>query len=780
MMYDTSRLEFDRVLNLLRDRCISDCSKEMVMHLRPASDPESARAGFNLLQELEKASDMGYEPGIEHIHDTRGLLRKSRAPNSWLTGEELKKIENNISTFRSVRKLFRSIREEVPGLARLTDRTVPADLQDRIRHAIDAGGAVRDNASGRLSEIASDLKGLRNVIEEILEGYFNSPEMSRYLQERHVTLKDDRYVIPVKHNYRGRIKGIVHAQSGSEKTLFVEPFSIVDRNNEIRLLVKEREREVRSLLVLLTSHVNENGNDLLAVQDALVQLDIFIAKKNFKESFGCTIPEFSEERLIRIEGGRHPLLSEPVPVDFRITAERCGVVITGPNTGGKTVTLKMIGLFVVMALSSIPVPARVMKTYFFSSVYCDIGDEGSIEQSLSTFSGHIKNIKTFTDKADGDSLVLIDELGAGTDPVEGGALGAAVLDHLMDKKIITVVTTHFGFIKMYALGSDRSEVASVEFDPVTCRPTYRLMMGIPGRSNALEIAEFLGLEPSILSKTREYLSDEDRSADLIFKNLALMEKELDIKRRSVEDTRYRLEKRTDEYARRMADVESRERAVQSEYRRRFSSLFEEYRKSLESSIREIRERGASKESVSRAREKERKMEEEVARIVEETPSAGIHNGPALKPLEIGDRATYTGEDGRSIEGRIAEINGETVTLQGKNVRIAVDRGGVQSLGKRKKSRGGDWDFTAASNQKSIYECDIRGMRYDEAMDEVTRFLDAAVLNGTKTFSIIHGLGTGVLREGVRKALEKNTDVERFEYARPEQGGYGCTLVTMKA
>jgi len=780
MMYDTSRLEFDRVLNLLRDRCISDCSKEMVMHLRPASDPESARAGFNLLQELEKASDMGYEPGIEHIHDTRGLLRKSRASNSWLTGEELKKIENNISTFRSVRNLFRSIREEVPGLVRFTDRTVPFDLQDRIRHAIDAGGAVRDNASGRLSEIASDLKGLRNVIEEILEGYFNSPEMSRYLQERHVTLKDDRYVIPVKHNYRGRIKGIVHAQSGSEKTLFVEPFSIVDRNNEIRLLVKEREREVRRLLVLLTSHVNENGNDLLAVQDALVQLDILIAKKNFKESFGCTIPEFSEERLIRIEGGRHPLLSEPVPVDFRITAERCGVVITGPNTGGKTVTLKMIGLFVVMALSSIPVPARMMKTYFFSSVYCDIGDEGSIEQSLSTFSGHIKNIRTFTDKADGDSLVLIDELGAGTDPVEGGALGAAVLDHLMDKKIITVVTTHFGFIKMYALGSDRSEVASVEFDPVTCRPTYRLMMGIPGRSNALEIAEFLGLDPAILSKTREYLSDEDRSADLIFKSLALMEKELDTKRRSVEDTRYRLEKSTDEYARRMADVESRERAVQSEYRRRFSSLFEEYRKSLESSIREIRESGASKESVSRAREKERKMEEEAARIVEETPSAGIHNGPALKPLEIGDRAIYTGEDGRSIEGRIAEINGETVTLQGKNVRIAVDRGGVQSLGKRKKSRGGDWDFTAASNQKSIYECDIRGMRYDEAMDEVTRFLDAAVLNGTKTFSIIHGLGTGVLREGVRKTLEKNTDVERFEYARPEQGGYGCTLVTMKA
>ncbi len=780
MMYDTSRLEFDRVLNLLRDRCISDCSKEMVMHLRPASDPESARVGFNLLQELEKASDMGYEPGIEHIHDTRGLLRKSRASNSWLTGEELKKIENNISTFRSVRNLFRSIREEVPGLVRFTDRTVPVDLQDRIRHAIDAGGAVRDNASGRLSEIASDLKGLRNVIEEILEGYFNSPEMSRYLQERHVTLKDDRYVIPVKHNYRGRIKGIVHAQSGSEKTLFVEPFSIVDRNNEIRLLVKEREREVRRLLVLLTSHVNENGNDLLAVQDALVQLDILIAKKNFKESFGCTIPEFSEERLIRIEGGRHPLLSEPVPVDFRITAERCGVVITGPNTGGKTVTLKMIGLFVVMALSSIPVPARMMKTYFFSSVYCDIGDEGSIEQSLSTFSGHIKNIRTFTDKADGDSLVLIDELGAGTDPVEGGALGAAVLDHLMDKKIITVVTTHFGFIKMYALGSDRSEVASVEFDPVTCRPTYRLMMGIPGRSNALEIAEFLGLDPAILSKTREYLSDEDRSADLIFKSLALMEKELDTKRRSVEDTRYRLEKSTDEYARRMADVESRERAVQSEYRRRFSSLFEEYRKSLESSIREIRESGASKESVSRAREKERKMEEEAARIVEETPSAGIHNGPALKPLEIGDRAIYTGEDGRSIEGRIAEINGETVTLQGKNVRIAVDRGGVQSLGKRKKSRGGDWDFTAASNQKSIYECDIRGMRYDEAMDEVTRFLDAAVLNGTKTFSIIHGLGTGVLREGVRKMLEKNTDVERFEYARPEQGGYGCTLVTMKA
>ncbi len=779
-VFDLKRLEYAKVLRIIGKNCCSEYSRRKLLSQKPATDSKILLLQCTRLKELKDLTDAGAAVRSGTYRNVAGMLKRAAVAESLLSSGELVRIRENIEAACALKRQFSEIKEKAPLLcAEARAVQVPLDVKDKIDRAIDEHGGVRDNASPKLRDIVDKMDALRREVEALLEGYLHAPDAKQYIRDRHITIRDDRYVIPVKQGFKSRVPGVVHASSGSEKTLFIEPFPVVEKNNSIRLLQREYEQELRKILIALTKAVRKKSGDLQNIQEFLADFDILSAKTAFGRDLGCTLPEFSDAREIVIEDGRHPLLKETaVPVSFSCDPAVKATVITGPNTGGKTVTLKMIGLFVLLAQSGIPVPAKEMRTGIFTSVYSDIGDEGSIEQSLSTFSGHIKNIRAIIADADEKSLVLVDELGAGTDPVEGGALGAAVLDYLISHNILTVVTTHFSFIKMYALENSTVQVASVEFDPKTCRPTYRLIMGIPGRSNALEIARHLGLNREILGKTAAYLSEEDRSADTVFRKLTVLERDLKKREERLAHEESALRELIQMNSERKEKLVERERYISAEYENKLAGMLSEYRKRLEAAVREVREKAAERREIKKAQDELHAVEREFSEQVQTGSRPGDESlEEVVSAYGVGDYIRFRSDGGGDIEGTVLGLDENRAVVQAGSFRMSVDRQNIYGSVKRAAGkREGSWDVSPSDRQ---YECDLRGMRYEEAMSELVRFLDSAVLNNLDTVYIIHGLGTGVLRQGVRDRLKNLKFVQKIEYARPEQGGFGCTIVTLK-
>jgi len=780
-VFDLKRLEYAKLLRIIGKNCRLEYSRRKLFSQKPTTDRKFLLEQYARLKELKDLTDAGVTIHFDIYRNMTDMLKKAAVPESLLSSGELACVRENIETVITLKGQFSELKKETPLLnTDVRQLRVPLDVKEVIDRAIDKHGNVADDASQKLRDIIDKINALRREVETVLEGYLQAPDAKQYLRDRHITIKDDRYVIPVKQGLKGRVPGVVHGFSGSEKTVFVEPFPVVEKNNSIRLLQREREQEIRKILIALTKAVRKKSGDLHNIQEFLAGFDILSAKASFGREFQCTLPEFSDEREIAIEKGRHPLLKETVvPVSFSCRPSVKATVITGPNTGGKTVTLKMIGLFVLLAQSGIPIPAKEMRTGIFTSVYSDIGDEGSIEQSLSTFSGHIKNIKKIIADADEKSLVLIDELGAGTDPVEGGALGAAVLDYLVSHNTLTVVTTHFSFIKMYAIENSAVQVASVEFDPKTCRPTYRLIMGIPGRSNALEIARHLGLKEEILGKTAGYLSREHRSADNVFRRLSLLERELKRREETLaqeESTLRELVRMNRVLSEKLAE---KERFVSTEYENTLADMLSEYRKRLEAAVRDVREKAAERHVIKKSKDELRAVEKEFSEHIKSKSLSEGEHVEIVPDYGVGDYIRFRSKSGVDIEGKVLEINGDRATVQAGSFRMSVDRQNIYGSVKRMAPRsGGAWDVSV-SHRPSRHECDLRGMRYDAAMNELIRFLDSAVLNNLETVYIIHGLGTGALRQGVWDTLKNFRFTREVEYARPEQGGFGCTIVKLK-
>ncbi|UCB44599.1 MAG: endonuclease MutS2 [Spirochaetota bacterium] len=775
--YSLDLVEFNKVLNIIASFCTSDYSKSKLRRLKPTTDEEKLNKAFGELKELITLADNKVYPTISRIHDTRKLTIRAQVKDSCLTVDDLVRIRENILSFINLKKDLQPTFEETPLLAKLIGKLrIPHPARESIERAIDDHGNIRDEASNRLYEIVDMIRRIRSEIERILEGYFQAPETKRFIQEKTITMKDDRYVIPIKASFKAKIPGVIHSQSGSGETLFLEPFSVTEKNNQIKVFFKDKEKEIRKILMAVTSVVGKHAEEIDGVQDALAEMDGILAKYKFLKEFKCTIPQIVEDRMVSIKGARHPLLKdEVVPIDFELKMPTVGVVITGPNTGGKTVSLKTIGLLVLLAQTGFPVPADELKTFIFGSLYADIGDEQSIEQSLSTFSSHIKNIKKIIDKSDDRSLVLVDELGAGTDPIEGGAIGTAILDYLVKNNILTVVTTHFSSVKAFALSAEEVEVASVEFDPQTCTPTYRLIMGIPGKSNALEVADHLGLKRDILEKTKEFISDEDRAYEGVYRKLNEMEIDLTSRIEEVKRAEDELGMLTKSYSEKLKEVENEERFIREEYRHELSGLLEEYRKQIEHSIQRIREEQASRETIRAAKEVLKAAELEF--LEKEKRHRAEEKKQEEAVFNIGDSVIVNHEYGEQVKGTVADIVGDDITVQVGIFKLTVKKSRVNPLPEKeeKKSR---WDYEVEERDTPL-ECDIRGKRYDEAMSEVISFLDNAVLKNIHMVSIIHGLGTGALRQGVWEVLKKYKYVEKYDYALPENGGFGCTVVTLK-
>lgn len=775
------RLEFDKVCEQLAGFASSELGREKALALRPVTDAETIKnwqaqtsQGREILRREPEFSWGGFK-------DVRSALQRARW-GAVLDPLELFELGQALFAFRRVKQFFLARRGSYPLMERIALAIGDfRELEEKISRTVLPGGEVADDASPALYQIRRKLERARQQVKERLEEIIRSPHYQRYLQEPIVTVREGRYVVPVKQEFRHQVPGLVHDQSASGATLFVEPLAVLEANNEIRRLQAAERREVERLLTELSAMVARRGAELAASLEAMGELDFVMARARYAEATDAVEPRLLEEPRLRLNHARHPLLGKSaVPISVQLGYRFDTLIITGPNTGGKTVALKTVGLLVVMAQSGLHIPAADgSELGIFTHVFADIGDEQSIESSLSTFSSHLTNIIHILNHAGPRSLVLLDEIGAGTDPTEGAALAQAILERLQELGAKTLATTHYSELKNFAHCRAGVENACVEFDAVTLRPTYRLLIGRPGQSNAFEIARRLGLPEELVERARSFLSPEQlQLADLLAqleRSRQEAERELEQARKAREEAaalreRYRL--LGEQLAAKRQDILARAR---DEARR----LVKEAQREAEEAVRELRERLA--EEAARAREEAiREVRERLAgmrRKLEEEPAFRPLGGEAPAAVSVG-QAVYLPRFGQ--QGTVVAVAGpEEVTVQVGMVKLSIP---LKELRLAAETRGpGETGVARLLEEKARSvspRLDLRGMRADEAVQEVEKYLDEASLAGLSRVYLVHGKGTGALRAAIQQHLRSDRRVKSFRLGEHGEGGAGVTVVEL--
>jgi DNA mismatch repair protein MutS2 len=656
-------------------------------------------------------------------------------------------------------------------------------LREEVFRVIGRDGKIRDLPE--IKRIRRRIKDISRELENVASGYSSSEETRRMLQSALPSQRDGRLVLAVKANFRGRIKGIVHEVSSTGQTIFVEPEESVEKNNQLLIERGNLEAEIRRILRELTGRIAARREDAGEFYRRIVYLETLGAKACYSLDTGG---RFALDGGIKVLQARHPLLGKSaVPVDFSLDEKTRVVIITGPNTGGKTVALKTIGLFALMNQSALALPAGEGTSLpVFDNVFADIGDEQSISQSLSTFSAHMVNIASIVSGAAEGSLVLLDELGSGTDPEEGSAIAMAILDHFIETKSVVVATTHHGALKNYGYSREGVENASVEFDGKTLSPTYRIVMGLPGESRALDIAARNGLDPETVARARSYLDEERSDVSALIAGLKEKHRELDtVSRKTAEE-----EKRLRE-ERRKADLKDlslrqKEHQLKLQGAGEFRRLLSESRKKLENLVRELREGEISREKTLKVKEFLKELEKDSAAIdaaleaEEEALKAAGETPP--EPAAIVPGSEVLLKEGRRRGRALRKDNkgGDPFWIvEIGSVKMSLPESGLIPAGPPAEQKplisAADLAFPAAPK----LELSVRGMRLDEALDALRRQLDAAVLTGMKEFSVVHGKGDGILQKGVHDYLNGESAVADYYFSRPELGGFGRTEVVLK-
>jgi DNA mismatch repair protein MutS2 len=666
-----------------------------------------------------------------------------------------------------------------------------------ITRCLDDQGNVVDHASPVLARVRADIRATGGRIRDKLDSLIRSPEASRYLQDPVVTLRGGRFVVPVKQEHKAAMPGIVHDQSASGLTLFVEPMAVVELNNVLASLQAKEREEIERILRELSGMVRVAHSEIEKTVEALGALDFAFAKGRLSLDMDAVEPGLNASAYLEIRRGRHPLLTgHVVPIDVELGGRFHTLVVTGPNTGGKTVSLKTIGLFALMALAGLHLPAAQGTTFaVFRQVFADIGDEQSIEQSLSTFSSHMKHIVQILEKAGPESLVLLDELGAGTDPAEGASLGIAILEHLHSRGARTVATTHYSELKAFAYEREGVENASCEFDVATLRPTYRLVVGVPGGSCAFEVASRLGLPREVVELARERLGEDRARVEHMIAHMEQSRKQLEEdseRARGARQMMERLARERDEEVRRMRELRSE---ILRKARDEAAGVVARARQDVARIIEELREvaldRGSVDDAARRAREALKRVTEEiVAADPKEPETVAGHLSPLTRPPRPGEisvgTSVYVPKLGGS--GRVLSVprDGEDVEVQVGAMRLFVclrDLVVVEdgSSGAKERPAGGVFIAPVTREKAATIssELDLRGLTVEEAIAEVDKYLDDACLAGLVKARIIHGKGTGALRQAVRDFVRTHPHVRGFEPGGPADGGDGVTVVAIR-
>ncbi len=773
-------LEYDKILELLRAHLSSDVGREAAASLAPAASLAEAERLLQLTEEADGVYRRTGRTPIDAFPDIRPMLARVHAAHA-LTAAELLDAAQCLRAARAARETL--LGGEASGLlaamaGRLSSHRA---IEEEIGRCILAEDEIADSASPELMRLRRQMRLTNERMREKLNAMIKSPVYQKYLQEPIITVRNGRLALPVKAEHRAQVSGLVHDQSGSGATLFIEPAAAVELGNELRRLQAEERVEIGRILAGLTALLDPVADELYASLNVLGALDVIFAKAVLARDMRAVRPKLNAEMRIRILAGRHPLLPRDtvVPVDVWLGQEFRTLIITGPNTGGKTVTLKTVGLFTLMAMSGLFVPADARtELAVCGEVFADIGDEQSIEQSLSTFSSHMTNTVAILREAGPGCLVLLDELGAGTDPVEGAALAQAILEALYASGALTMATTHYSEIKAFALTRPGMQNASMEFDVDRLMPTYRLFIGIPGKSNAFEISERLGLAPAVIERARQFLQKRDvafedvlSGAEAARREAETAAAEAEADRRAVREAREQLERQRDELAAERAQLRQKAR---EEARR----IVQQTRQEMEDVVAKLRAAGegaALERAVQQARDAVRAAQE---RVQEQAQSAGdggappsaVKPGDAVRVLSVGREATVL---------KPPDARGE-VLVQAGAMRMSVKLADLRSVQKKpERPRPAAVRRTLAEPERSFLSLDLRGRMVDEATVEIDRFIDDAELAGVKEITLIHGKGTGALRAGVQAYLRTHPQVKSFRIGAYGEGDAGVTVVTLR-
>ena len=782
-------LEFEQIKGRVAHHLVSAAGKRELAALMPATDYQTVDTW--LTETTDGADILRLEGGLPlpKLADIKPQMKRLKIGAN-LNGTELAQVTKVLQASLSVQNFFEQMREKkikLRVLEQTVDRlvTIPS-VTTRLVRSVDPDGRINDEASAKLHGIRQLISKTENEIRQQMAQYTQG-KSAKYLSEPIVTVRNDRFVIPVLARYRNKFGGVVHDQSASGQTLYIEPGAVMEDNNHLRQAQIEEKQEVLRVLAELSALISPYRHDILNNEQILGHLDFINAKAVYAHELKASLPLLSTDNQVNLRKAWHPLIArdQAVANDIKLGGDYQAVIITGPNTGGKTITLKTLGIIQLMGQAGLFIPAQEGSTIgVFDNVFADIGDEQSLEQNLSTFSGHMDNVKTILDQLTANSLVLLDELGAGTDPKEGAALAMAILDEIGQRGSLVMITTHYPELKVYGYDRAKTINASMEFDQATLQPTYRLLLGIPGRSNGLEIAKRLGIGPAIISEAQSLVSDDSQDLNAMIGDLVEQRKQ------------------AREESERLAKLVAQNQADQEELNQKLDRFNEQRDQLLE------RARSQANHQVAQAKRKADRIIHHL-RQLEIQQGAGVkenqlmdaqgalnalhQDNPRLQHNSVLKRAKEKHDlhKGDAVLVKSYGQHGELLSRRGNHkweVQIGIlkmeiderdlEKVAKQDLPKEKQQRTGHRAVKTTQTRKTSARLDLRGHRYEEAMGELSNFIDHALLNNLGTVTIIHGKGTGALRKGTQQYLQSNPRVKSFSYAAPNAGGDGATIVNL--
>lgn len=780
-------LEFNKIIQAVVNLAASDLGKEHVLSLAPSINKEEVESWQDETEDGTKILKLRGRMPIPKLQNVRPHLKRLDIGAS-LNGLEIAQIGKILRTTSEINRFFEKLKESGIEMKRLYDLaenfiTTPA-LNQSIREKVDEDGLVMSDASPALKGIRTGIKRGENNVREKLDGIVRG-KSAQYLSDTIITIRNDRYVIPVKQEYRSHFGGVVHDQSSTGQTLFVEPQSVVELNNRLRQLQIEERREIDRILAEISNEIAPYSKDILNNMFLLGKLDFIGAKASYAKTIAANRPFINDENEVKLLSARHPLLDPESVVanDILIGGENQAVIITGPNTGGKTIILKTLGLLQLMGQSGLQIPvAPDSQIGIFTEIFADIGDEQSIEQSLSTFSSHMTNIVSILDRMDNKSLIIFDELGAGTDPQEGAALAIAILDKVGTVGSYVMVTSHYPELKAYGYNRPQTINASMEFDVDTLSPTYRLLIGVPGRSNAFEISKRLGLSEEVIDSARQLIDGESQNLNEMITDLE--------NRRKMAETEY-LEVRyyVDEAEQLYIDLQT---AVQQFYtereelmkkaRKKANSIVEEAEETADQIIKELRKKqisgqyeGVKEHELIDAKKQLSGLRQEEALAKNKV----LKKAKAKQVMKPGDDVMVQSFGQKGVLMEKADKNFWVVQMGMLKMKLKESDLTLTEPEKEPNRKM----ITSVRSESSSHvspQLDLRGERYENALAELDKYLDAALLANYPQVTIVHGKGTGAIRQGVTDALKKHPSIKEFHYAPPNQGGNGATIVEFKS
>lgn len=772
-------LEFYKIINELIDLSRLEKTKEKFLDIDIIK--EKSILDKELMLMMEMIDFYKYDDGLElaGLADITKMMNSIDIIGSYLSAEDLAVLKKNLTIFRISKSRAKNVRDKYRTIWNLfSDIEEVKDIENFISEAINDEGVLKDEASIGLRDVRRQKQNINANIKEKFDELISNKSTQNAIQERIITQRNDRYVIAVKTDFKGLIKGIEHDRSATGSTVYIEPLNVVSLNNKLREYEAREREEIRKILLRITELVKTKKEEILEIKEILERLDFIDAKTTYSVNKKCIVPKIINKEYLKLVEARHPLIDENtvVPINFELGNPENIMLITGPNTGGKTVTLKVAGLLTIMALSGIPIPANEKTEIgYFHNVLADIGDEQSLEQNLSSFSGHVSKIKDIIENANSKSLVLMDELGSGTDPMEGAAFAMAIIDYLNQKHVTSIITTHYSEVKAYAFNTTGIKSASMEFNVETLSPTYRLLEGIPGESNALIIARKYGISEEIIENAKSYISEDNQRVEEMLKSIKEKNDELETMQEQLEATRTELDKQKSIYEQNMIKLENEK----NEIIKRAYEEADNYLKNMQAKAKNLIDKINSEES----KKEDAKNAQRSLNMLRESFITDKKKNVKEKKVVTQNVDFAVGEEvlvkTMNQNGKILKIMpNNRIQVQTGILKLVVSTDDIVKIQKKKTNKFKNFASLKRTSQVRG-EIDLRGMNADEAIAELETYMDRAMLTGYHEIYIIHGKGTMVLRKKIHEYLRTSKYVTEFKDANQNEGGIGCTVVTLK-